>query len=114
MEDHVVLTEKILNKVHFNERYSDVLRIASDHHEFMDGSGYPKHLTAEDLMLETRILTVADVYDALTATDRPYKKPMSKEQALGILKEMSEEGKVDPLLVECLERGLLHMEKPLH
>ena len=114
MEDHVVLTEKILNKVHFNEQYSDVLRIASDHHEFMDGSGYPKHLTGEDLLLETRILTVADVYDALTATDRPYKKPMPKAKALAILKEMSNEGKVDPLLVECLERGLLHMEKPLH
>ncbi len=79
---------------------------ASSHHEFLDGSGYPKHLTREELALETRILTIADIYDALTATDRPYKKPVQQEKALNILRDMAKEGKLDQQLVEWLAEAL--------
>lgn len=106
MENHVVMTEKILDKVHFNKNYEMVPRWAASHHEFLNGSGYPNHLTAEELDLECRILTVADIYDALTATDRPYKKPMSKENAIQILKSMAEEGKIDVQLVSWLEESM--------
>ena len=107
MENHVVMTAKILSKVHFNKNYKEVPLWAASHHELLDGSGYPKHLTAEELGLETRILTVADVYDALTASDRPYKKPMPREKALGILHSMAEEGKVDLQLVEWLKEAVM-------
>ncbi len=106
MENHVVMTEKILHKVRFNKNFSDIPKWAASHHEFLDGSGYPKHLAKDDLDLETRILTVADIYDALTATDRPYKKPVPEEKALDILRDMADEGKIDRQLVEWLAEAL--------
>ncbi len=106
MENHVIMTEKILQKVRFNKNYSIIPKWAASHHEFLDGSGYPNHLTANELDLETRILTVADIYDALTATDRPYKKPVPREKALDILRDMAKEGKIDGQLVEWLAEAL--------
>lgn len=106
MESHVVMTEKILSKVHFNKHYKNVPRWASEHHEFLNGSGYPKHLKAEELDVETRILTVADIYDALTSVDRPYKKPMPKEKAFAILRSMVGEGKLEENLVNWLEEAV--------
>lgn len=106
MENHVIMTEKILHKVRFNKNYSIIQKWAASHHEFLDGSGYPKHLTKDELDLETKILTVADIYDALTATDRPYKKPVPREKALNILRGMAAEGKIDPQLVEWLADAL--------
>lgn len=111
MENHVVMTEKILSKVHFNKSYTMVPKWASSHHEFLNGTGYPKHLTAENLDLETRILTVVDVYDALTASDRPYKKPMTRQKAFVILKSMAEEGKMELRLVEWLSEALEEIEE---
>lgn len=106
MENHVVMTEKILSKVRFGKKDKDILQWAAAHHEFLDGSGYPKHLKGDALALETRILTVADIYDALTATDRPYKKPVSKECAIEILKGMAADGKIELRLVEWLDEAL--------
>lgn len=105
MENHVVMTEKILSKVRFHKNFAIVPRWAASHHEFLDGSGYPNHLTEEDLDLETRILTVADIYDALTATDRPYKKPVPHEKAMDILQDMAKEGKIDTQLVDWLREA---------
>lgn len=108
MESHVAMTAKILSKVHFNKNYTNVPRWAAEHHEYLNGSGYPNHLTAEELDTETRILTVADIYDALTSKDRPYKEPMPKEKAFGILHAMAEkEGKLDGRLVNWLEEALM-------
>ena len=108
MESHVTMTAKILSKVHFNKNYTDVPRWAAEHHEYLNGSGYPNHLTAEALDTETRILAVADIYDALTSKDRPYKEPMPKEKAFAILHAMAEkEGKLDSRLVDWLEEALM-------
>lgn len=106
MENHVVMTADILSKVHFNKNYASVPKWAGEHHEFLDGSGYPKHLTADELELETRILTVLDIYDALTSQDRPYKKPIPKPKAFAILHSMAEEGKIEDRLVSWLEEAL--------
>lgn len=111
MESHVEMTAKILDKVHFNKNYQNVPKWASSHHEFLDGSGYPNHLTANELDLETRILTIADIYDALTARDRPYKKPLPKDTAINILQNMAKEGKLDIQLVEWLNEALEKGEK---
>lgn len=112
MENHVVMTEKLLSKVHFNRSYREVPKWATSHHEFLDGSGYPRKMTADQLDLETRILTVSDIYDALTATDRPYKKPMSQEAALRTLKEMADDGKIDSRLVSWLGQALRERDNP--
>lgn len=106
MEEHVVMTAKILDKVYFNSQYKNVAKFAASHHELLNGSGYPNHLTGESLELESRILAVVDVFDALTCTDRPYKVPMSKEKALSILQAMAEEGKLEQRLVIWLEEAL--------
>lgn len=106
MENHVVMTSKILDKVQFYKGFSMVPKWVGAHHEYLDGSGYPKHLKGDELDLETRLLTVVDIYDALIATDRPYKEPISKEGAIDILKNMAKRGKVDLRLVEWLDEAL--------
>ena len=106
MESHVVMTEKILDQVHFNSHYSNIKKFAATHHECLNGTGYPNHLTAKELETESRILAVVDVYDALTCTDRPYKKPIPKPKAFGILHSMAGEGKLEDQLVTWLEEAL--------
>ena len=106
MESHVVMTAKILEKVHFNVRYSNVARFAASHHELLNGSGYPHHLSGETLELETRILAVVDVFDALTCKDRPYKQPIPRPKAFAILRSMAEEGKMEERLITWLEEAL--------
>ena len=95
MEYHAVATEKILQEIRFGRQYENVLEIVSAHHEFLDGSGYPKGLRARDIPLGARILTIADIYDSLVATDRPYKRPMNMQTAKRILCEMAQKGKLD-------------------
>ncbi len=106
MESHAAMTGKILDKVRFHKNYRMVPKWAAEHHEYLDGSGYPNHLKGEEIDLETRILTIADIYDALTSTDRPYKKPMPKEKAFEIMRSMAEEGKLELRLVKWLEKAL--------
>ena len=111
MESHALMTRKILDKVHFSKNYSNVKQFASTHHECLNGTGYPDHLTAEDLQLESRILAVVDVFDALTCTDRPYKKPMPKERAFAILHDMAvKEGKLEDRLVTWLEEAMMEID----
>lgn len=106
MENHVVMTSRILEKVQFYKGFSMVPKWVGAHHEYLDGSGYPNGLKGDELDLETRLLTVVDIYDALVATDRPYKQPILKPKALQILKDMAAKGKVDLQLVEWLEEAL--------
>ncbi len=103
MESHVEVTERILGKVHFHANFSDAARFAVEHHECLNGMGYPKKLTGEQLALESRILAVADICDALLATDRPYKKPLPREKAFAILYDMAEGGRIDKKIVEYLD-----------
>lgn len=103
MESHVALTERILSKVHFYSYYADSPVWAATHHEMLDGSGYPRGLKGEELALESRIMAVADICDALLASDRPYKKPLPKEEAFRVMEGMAEEGKLEKRLVEYLK-----------
>lgn len=107
MESHVEMTARILSKVRFNDDYRNVPLYAAQHHEYLNGTGYPNHLSGKELPVESRILTVADIYDALTANDRPYKPAMPKEKALNILDSMADEGKLDAELVAILKKLVL-------
>ena len=101
MESHVVLTEKLLSQIQFSKELSHVREWASAHHEYLSGDGYPKHLSGNEIPVEVRILTILDIFDALTADDRPYKPGMSIEKALSVLKDMAEnEGKLDKALTD--------------
>ena len=95
IERHVVYTRRLLNKMKFSGAYQDVPDWASAHHEYLNGTGYPDRVTGEQLPKEARLLTILDIYDALTAEDRPYKPPMTPEKAFEVLKSMRDEGKLD-------------------
>ncbi len=95
VEEHVTFTARMLEKMGFAGIYEKVPFWAGSHHELIDGSGYPNHLSGDELPKETRLLTIIDIYDALTAEDRPYKPPMPPEKAFAILTDMSEKGTID-------------------
>lgn len=96
MENHVVITAKLLAEIQFSKDYEFVPAWAAGHHEFLDGTGYPNHLKGEEIPREVRILTILDIFDALTADDRPYKPGMPVGEALSILQDMADqEGKLD-------------------
>lgn len=95
MQDHVVRTDKILEHVYFGEGFERVRELASNHHELLNGRGYPNGLGADKLDAMTRILTIMDIYDSLIADDRPYKKAKPIPVAFEILDEEAEAGKID-------------------
>ncbi len=95
VQSHVVYTKRMLDKMHFKGIYKEVPFWSGSHHEFLNGMGYPNNLKAEELPNESRLLTIIDVYDALTAEDRPYKPPMPPEKAFEILTSMRDDGQID-------------------
>jgi HD-GYP domain-containing protein (c-di-GMP phosphodiesterase class II) len=99
VQGHVLQTLNIINKIPFTKDLERIPVIAAAHHEKLDGSGYPLGLTAPDIMIQARILGIADVYDALTATDRPYRGAMPAQEALQHLIQEAEAKKLDPDLV---------------
>jgi HD-GYP domain-containing protein (c-di-GMP phosphodiesterase class II) len=96
IENHAAITFKILTHLPFPRKLINVPEYASGHHEKLDGSGYPRALTAENMPLQSRIIAVADIFEALTARDRPYKKPMLLSQALEIMCKMKNDNHIDP------------------
>lgn len=99
MESHVVVTDRLLSQIRFSRDLSHVRQWAADHHELLNGSGYPRQKKAEEIPCEVRIITILDIFDALVADDRPYKPGMAPERAVRILQDMAEkEGKLDPEL----------------
>lgn len=107
LEGHAEMTIKILEALPFPKKYARVPEFAGSHHEKLDGSGYPRGLKGEQLPLQARIMAIADIFEALTARDRPYKPPMCLSQALRILQQMSSENHIDPDVYQLfLERNL--------
>ncbi len=100
IESHVVHSYDFLINIPWTEDLSRIAEIVRGHHEKLNGKGYPDGVTKEHLCLETRIMTVCDIFDALTASDRPYKKAMPVEKALQILRWEAEEGALEPDIVE--------------
>jgi HD-GYP domain-containing protein (c-di-GMP phosphodiesterase class II) len=99
IESHVTHTFNFLRQIPWTKDLSSVANIAYAHHEKMNGRGYPRKLTKSDIPVQSRMMTVSDIYDALTANDRPYKKAISTERALSILQMEVKDGLLDPSLV---------------
>ncbi len=111
IESHVTHTFSFLSLIPWTKNLSRLPHIAYGHHEKMDGTGYPLGLNADDIPVQTRMMTIADIYDALTASDRPYKRALPAERALDILKSESEAGKVDAELFRVfVESGAFRLE----
>lgn len=100
MEGHVTMTSKMLSGLNFPRGYENVPFYAGSHHEYLNGMGYPYHLVAEDLPWQVRLITIVDVFEALTAKDRPYKKPMMPEKAFSILYEKAEQNQIDRKILD--------------
>ena len=95
IENHAKVTQKITGGLPFPDELSRVPEFASSHHERLDGSGYPNGLSENELAIQSRILAIADIFEALTAKDRPYRKPMNLSQAIKILGFMNKDNHID-------------------
>ncbi|QEN08375.1 HD domain-containing protein [Oceanispirochaeta crateris] len=105
VEHHAQMTFQILEELPFPGHLSRVGDYASMHHEKLDGSGYPRGLKADQIPLQARIITLADIFEALTAMDRPYREPMKLSKALKIMKGMVSEGHLDEDLMDIFLRS---------
>lgn len=99
IESHVTHSFQFLQQIPWTRDLSRIPSIAAAHHEKLDGSGYPSRLTAEAIPVQARMMTVSDIYDALTAQDRPYKRALPYEKALDILNMEAKGKQIDPELV---------------
>jgi len=95
IENHAGITLKILNELPFPAKLANVPEFASSHHEKLDGSGYPRGLSEKELSLQSRIMAIADVFEALTSKDRPYKEPMKLSKAVKIMEFMKQDKHID-------------------
>ena len=102
---HIVQTEIMLRQLPFPPHLSQVPAVAAAHHERMDGSGYPKQLSGEQMQPMARMMAVADIFEALTAADRPYKDGKPLSEALSIMSRMARSGHIDPQLFSLFVRA---------
>jgi HD-GYP domain-containing protein (c-di-GMP phosphodiesterase class II) len=93
---HIVATINMLEALPWPKHLSRVTEFAAGHHERMDGKGYPLGLTGADMPVQARIMAIADIFEALTAADRPYKTPKPLSECLAIMTRMADEGHIDP------------------
>ena len=108
MRSHVIKTRTIVKNIPFTKGLKNVADIAAGHHEMVDGSGYPLGIKGDQLPLQARIMAVADIYDALTAADRPYKKAIPFDKSIAILREDAAKGKLDSRVVEFMIENKLY------
>jgi len=100
MESHVTHSFHFLTKIPWTPVMKGIPEIAYGHHEKLDGSGYPRGLTGEQIPIQARMMTISDIYDALTAQDRPYKRAVPPTKALDILHDEAGQGKLDGELLD--------------
>ncbi|HLW79506.1 MAG TPA: HD domain-containing phosphohydrolase, partial [Terriglobia bacterium] len=96
IRSHVVQSFRFLSAIRWTRELRRIPEIARAHHEKLDGSGYPYHMKAEEIPLAARMMTIADIFDALTAADRPYKQAVAVERALDIIGAEVAGGQLDP------------------
>lgn len=107
VNDHITQTIIMLSALPYPRHLREVPEMAGGHHERMDGTGYPRRLKGEEMSPVARMMAIADIFEALTAADRPYKKGKTLSEALGIMARMAGEGHVDPDIFELfLKSGI--------
>lgn len=110
INEHMITGIKMLNSIPFPDYLQNVPRIATTHHETMKGTGYPRRLKGEELTIPERVLAVADIFEALTAGDRPYKKAKTVSQSLNILHKMALDEHVDIEVFRLFIRSKVYLE----
>jgi HD-GYP domain-containing protein (c-di-GMP phosphodiesterase class II) len=107
---HIVATIKMLETLPWPKHLKHVPEYAGGHHERMDGKGYPKGLTRDQMSIQARIMGIADIFEALTAKDRPYKVGKTLSESLGILAKFKQNGHVDPDLFDVFVREKVYLQ----
>ncbi len=105
INDHIVLTIQMLEALPFPKILKNVPEIAGGHHEKMDGTGYPRGLKRDEMSLPARMMGIADIFEALTAADRPYKKPKPLSESIAIMARMKQDHHIDPELFDLFLRS---------
>jgi HD-GYP domain-containing protein (c-di-GMP phosphodiesterase class II) len=100
IESHVIHSFRFLNQIPWTKELKNVPVIAKAHHEKLDGSGYPYHMKAEEIPFQSKMMTISDIFDALTARDRPYKRAVPVERALDIIGQEVKSQLLDPVLFQ--------------
>jgi HD-GYP domain-containing protein (c-di-GMP phosphodiesterase class II) len=106
---HIVATIKMLEQLPWPKHLKNVPEYAGGHHERMDGKGYPKGLTREQMSVQARVMGIADIFEALTARDRPYKQGMKLSQAMGIMHKFRTGGHIDPDLFDIFVQEQVYL-----
>ena len=110
INEHIIVTIDMLKALPFPKELSDVVEYAGAHHERMDGKGYPNGLIGDQMSTPAKIMAIADIFEALTANDRPYKEPKKLSEVLNIMKHMKNSGHIDPDLYEVFIRNKVYMD----
>jgi len=110
INSHIDVTINMLEALPYPKFLQHVPEYAGGHHEHVDGTGYPKGLTGEQMSIPAKVMGIADIFEALTAKDRPYKKPMHLSQALTILERMKEDKHIDPDLFDVFIREKVYLQ----
>ena len=100
IQSHVAHTQSFLQQIPWTKEIKNIPAIASAHHEKLDGTGYPRSLAAPAIPFQSKMMTISDIYDALSATDRPYKRAVPRERALDILLDEAKRGLIDGELLQ--------------
>ena len=106
---HIDATIKMLESLPWPKHLKHVPEFAGGHHERMDGNGYPKGLQREEMSVQARIMGIADIFEALTARDRPYKPAMKISEALRIMNRLAQTGHIDPDLFDVFQRKEIYL-----
>ncbi len=107
---HIDITIKMLESLPWPKHLKKVPEYAGGHHERMDGKGYPRGLTREQMSVQARVMGIADIFEALTAKDRPYKRGKTLTESLNILGKFKENGHIDPDLFDVFVREKVYLE----
>ena len=110
INNHIGVTIRMLESLPWPKHLKNVPEYAGGHHERMDGKGYPRGLTGDQMSVPARLMAIADIFEALTAQDRPYKKGKMLSEALHILGKFSLNGHIDPDLFDIFVRGKVYLE----
>jgi len=110
VKNHAAVTHKILSQLPFPKKLRHVPEYAATHHEALNGKGYPRGLDAGQLSLQSRILAMADIFEALTAKDRPYAKARTLSEAMHIMSIMANDRHIDPGLFDLFKREGIYLD----
>jgi HD-GYP domain-containing protein (c-di-GMP phosphodiesterase class II) len=113
IKDHVRITQTMLKSLPYPDYLKNVPEIAGSHHERVDGTGYPDGKTRNDMSIQARILAIADIFEALTSADRPYKKPNSLKEVLSIMQDMKNTGHIDPDIYDIFINDKIYLNYAL-